>query len=51
LIAASSSTKKERGERDPEIHQTKKGNQWYDRYAEGFAYGMEVHIGWTMTPG
>jgi len=45
LIAASSSTKKERGERNTEIHQTKKANQWYHRYAEGFAYGMEVHIG------
>ena len=25
-------------------HQTKKGNQWYHRFAEGFAYGMKVHI-------
>jgi transposase, IS5 family len=24
-------------------HQTKKGNQWYHRFAEGFAYGMKVH--------
>ncbi len=37
LIAAHSSTKNERGERDPEMHQTKKGNQWY--------FGMKVHIG------
>ena len=29
IIAASSSTKNEKRERDPEIHQTKKGNQWY----------------------
>ncbi|TSE35958.1 IS5 family transposase [Tepidimonas charontis] len=29
LIAAPSSTKNARGERDPEMHQTKKGNQWY----------------------
>jgi IS5 family transposase len=29
LIAAPSSTKNEKGERDPEMHQTKKGNQWY----------------------
>jgi IS5 family transposase len=33
------------GKRDPEIHQIKKGNQWYYRFAEGFAYGMKVHIG------
>jgi transposase, IS5 family len=37
LIAALSSTKNEKGERDPEMHQTKKGNQWY--------FGMKVHIG------
>ncbi|MES9051237.1 IS5 family transposase, partial [Cutibacterium acnes] len=29
LIAAPSSTKNARRERDPEMHQTKKGNQWY----------------------
>jgi IS5 family transposase len=29
LIAAPSSTKNKYGKRDPEIHQTKKGNQWY----------------------
>jgi IS5 family transposase len=28
LIAAPSSTKNADGERDPEMHQTKKGNQW-----------------------
>ena len=28
LIAAPSSTKNKDGERDPEMHQTKKGNQW-----------------------
>jgi hypothetical protein len=27
------------------MHQIKKGNQWYHRYAEGCAYGMEVHAG------
>ena len=27
------------------MNQTTKGNQWYHRYAEGFAYGMKVHIG------
>jgi IS5 family transposase len=40
LIAAPSSTKNKEGKRDPEMHQTKKGNQWYHRCAEGFAYGM-----------
>ena len=45
LISAPSSTKNKTGERDPEMHQTNKGNQWYHRYAEGFAYGMKVHIG------
>ena len=29
LIAAPSSTKNKEGNRDPEMHQTKKGNQWY----------------------
>jgi hypothetical protein len=24
------------------MHQIKKGNQWYHRYAAGFAYGMKV---------
>jgi IS5 family transposase len=43
LTAAPCSTKNKQGERDPEMHQTKKGNQWYHRYAEGFAYGMKVH--------
>ena len=37
LIAAPSSTKNEKKERDPEMHQTKKGNQWY--------FGMKVHLG------
>jgi IS5 family transposase len=37
LIAAPSSTKNQAGKRDPEMHQTKKGNQWY--------FGMKVHIG------
>jgi len=37
LIAAPSSTKNKDGKRDPEMHQTKKGNQWY--------FGMKVHIG------
>lgn len=29
LINAPSSTKNASGERDPEMHQSKKGNQWY----------------------
>jgi IS5 family transposase len=37
LISAPSSTKNARGERDPEMHQTKKGHQWY--------FGMKAHIG------
>jgi IS5 family transposase len=37
LIAAPPSTKNEKKERDPEMHQTKKGNQWY--------CGMKAHIG------
>jgi len=36
LIAAPSSTKNSSGERDPEMHQTKKGNQWH--------FGMKAHI-------
>jgi IS5 family transposase len=37
LIAAPSSTKNQKRERDPEMHQTKKGNQWY--------FGLKAHIG------
>ncbi len=37
IIHAPSSTKNKSGERDPEMHQTKKGNQWY--------FGMKAHIG------
>ena len=37
LIAAPSSTKNKEGKRDLEMHQTKKGNQWY--------FGMKVHTG------
>jgi IS5 family transposase len=37
LIAAPSSTKNASSERDPEMHQTKKGNQWH--------FGMKAHIG------
>src|ERR1022692_3998479 len=37
LIAAPPSTKNQEKKRDPEMHQTKKGNQWY--------FGMKAHIG------
>lgn len=37
IIAAPSSTKNAEGVRDPEMHQTKKGNQWH--------FGMKAHIG------
>ena len=37
IIAAPSSTKNKAGKRDEEMHQTKKGNQWY--------FGMKVHSG------
>ncbi len=37
LISAPISTKNSTKSRDPEMHQTKKGNQWY--------FGMKAHIG------
>ena len=37
IISAPSSPKNRQKKRDPEMHQTKKGNQWY--------FGMEAHIG------
>jgi transposase, IS5 family len=37
LISAPSSTKNRTGQRDPEMHQTRKGNQWY--------FGMKAHVG------
>ena len=37
IIEAPSSTKNRAGERDPEMHPTKKGNQWH--------FGMKAHIG------
>lgn len=37
IIAAPPSTKNRAGKRDPEMHQTRKGNQWY--------FGMKAHIG------
>lgn len=37
IIAAPSSTKNQNKKRDPEMHQTKKGNEWH--------FGMKAHIG------
>jgi transposase, IS5 family len=37
IVHALSSTKNGAGKRDPEMHQTKKGNQWY--------FGMKAHVG------
>lgn len=37
IIEAPSSTKNQDGDRDPEMHQVKKGEQWY--------FGMKMHIG------
>src|ERR1019366_7013699 len=37
IIHAPTSTKNRKQKRDPEMHQTKKGNQWY--------FGMKAHVG------
>ncbi len=37
IVNAPSSTKNARQERDPEMHQTRKGKQWY--------FGMKAHVG------
>lgn len=37
IIQAPSSTKNKGGQRNPEMHQTRKGNHWY--------FGMKAHIG------
>jgi transposase, IS5 family len=37
IINAPSSTKNNSGQRDPDMHQAKKGNQWY--------FGMKAHVG------
>ena len=37
IINAPNSTKNQKNERDPEMHQARKGNQWY--------FGMKAHIG------
>ena len=43
IIAAPSSTKNRSKARDPEMHQTKKGNQWH--------FGMKAHIGVDVASG
>lgn len=43
IIHAPSSTKNAEGKRDPEMHQTKKGKQWY--------HGMKAHTGVDMASG
>ena len=43
IIAAPSSTKNREKKRDPEAHQTKKGNTWY--------FGYKAHIGVDKTSG
>jgi IS5 family transposase len=43
IIAAAPSTKNARKERDPEMHQTKKGNQYY--------FGMKAHVGVDVESG
>lgn len=37
ILEAPSSTKNKAGARDPEMHQTRKGNEWY--------FGMKAHVG------
>lgn len=43
IIHAPSSTKNSSGTRDPEMHQTRKGNQWY--------FGMKIHVGADVNSG
>lgn len=43
LIAAPPSTKNKEGKRDPEMHQSKKGNDWH--------FGMKAHVGVDMASG
>ena len=43
IIEAPTSTKNADGERDPEMHQTKKGNEWH--------FGMKAHIGVDVESG
>jgi IS5 family transposase len=43
IISAPTSTKNQSGKRDPEMHQTRKGNEWH--------FGMKMHIGVDETFG
>jgi transposase, IS5 family len=43
IVAAAPSTKNQSKTRDPEMHQTKKGNQWH--------FGMKAHIGVDVASG
>lgn len=43
IINAPSSTKNSSGQRDPDMHQTKKGQQWY--------FGMKAHVGTDLATG
>lgn len=43
IINAPSSTKNSSGQRDPDMHQTKKGQQWY--------FGMKAHVGTDLGTG
>lgn len=45
IIAAPGSTKNAKDERDPEMHQTKNGNEWF--------LGMKAHVGvgYGLRPG
>jgi len=43
LVAASPSTKNAAGERDPDMHQTRKGKQWH--------FGMKIHAGADVDSG
>src|SRR3954451_16941227 len=43
IIAAPSSTKNKENSRDPEMHQTRKGNQWH--------FGMKAHVGVDVASG
>jgi len=43
IVHAPSSTKNQDQQRDPDMHQTKKGNQWY--------FGMKIHVGADVNSG
>jgi len=43
IVHAPSSTKNKDNARDPDMHQTRKGNQWY--------FGMKIHVGADINSG